>query len=158
VGWPQNFKEASAEGDIQLKYFSYKICTQSIRAVTKKMATRTLGVYRNSLMYGMFGNSAHIWSCLLVGLKEWYCMLMLCMFGLYLVGALSAEVPFVILHQNNGCLHFNTFCVICDILYIENSILCHFCHNLHSDLASPCHIQYTLLSSILLQFAGLMWL
>jgi len=65
-------------------------------------------------------------------------------FGLYLVGALSAEVPFVILHQNNGCLHFNTFCVICDILYIENSILCHFCHNLHSDLASPCHIQYAL--------------
>jgi len=40
-------------------------------------------------------------------------------FGLNLVGALSPEAPFVILHQNNGCLHFYPFCVICDIFYIE---------------------------------------
>jgi len=47
-------------------------------------------------------------------------------FGPNLVGALSPEAPFVILHLNNGCLNFNPFCVICDILYTENSILCHF--------------------------------
>jgi len=75
VGWPQSFKEAKAEGDIQLKYPSDKLCALSIRAVTKKKLTmRTLGVCRNSLMYRMFGNSAHIWSCVLVGLKEWYCI------------------------------------------------------------------------------------
>jgi hypothetical protein len=47
-------------------------------------------------------------------------------FGLKLVGVLSPEVPFVIIYQNIGCLYFNPFCVICDILYIENSILRHF--------------------------------
>jgi len=47
-------------------------------------------------------------------------------FALYLVGAMSPETLFVIFHHNNICFHFNPFCVICDILYIENSILCHF--------------------------------
>ena len=72
-------------------------------------------------------------------------MLTLCMFGLYLLGALSAEVPFVILHQDNGCFHFNPFCVICDILYIENSILCHFCQ---SACRFGLSLSYTVLCSL----------